>query len=738
MKPLVAGLCLGLAAWAPAAPAVQEETLVRRIAWPVTLEPRIPGGCDDLTPEDVLVLEDGVRLPVEALERRRIPAVHAIVIDNSLSMSTRIDAAKEAALAYLDRLPPDEPAMLASFSDNLILRTPLTLDRDALTTAMAKIEPYADTALNDAVYYSVKQLATRPERKILVLLSDGCDTASMVDRTLEEVATLAAEIPGLTLFPIGIDLAASCDDSRTGSRMSGPRIPLQKLAHESGGRMFETSNAAELGSIFDRIFERLELEGYVSYKPLYHGEFKQDVPGRTRLRRVRVKAAQPKRCRIESAGPLRRAEPDPAAATRDGPLDGMIRYRDWWSESGEPEEAVGRLELRAAAMVGHGADVEREPGWLYSAPDYYLDGRYRSRNDNVVRRVTRDYRVEVPSFERLTATGADPGRMLLALLANDDRPLVPVPGAETRNGRAHRWLGEKWIHGQTLLELRGTFGRALFNYDGYREFAYRKAREAYRTEMDRVLESSNVVPSLSADRLASLRRTIAAQRPEPTEEQLQRFLAGWLGDVRAHDLVVALETDAVNALLDPAAPASESAALVDAIDRHWAKLGDWFPPPTQVRIVTPLVPQYDPERDIVGFWRLILPRVTGGGPPQDRIPDHPLALTLLRGMGPTGQRIEALRYAFEDAKERRRIIGSARRSGLVQGDDWTSVPMVSMSIVGGDDIPLHLTVLWSGPEESPTPLCVDLGDDEPRPTGDWVERYAGIAPRCDGGGGGGR
>ena len=59
--------------------------------------------------------------------------------------------------------------------------------------------------------------------------------------------------------------------------------------------------------------------------------------------------------------------------------------------------------------------------------------------------------------------------------------------------------------------------------------------------------------------------------------------------------------------------------------------------------------------------------------------------------------------------------------------------MVSMSIVGEEDSPLELTVLWKGPENSPTPLGVDLGKKNTRPSGDWVERYAEIAPRCDGG-----
>ena len=84
---------------APALPTdFQQETRVRRIQWPITLEPRVPGGCDDLATGDIRVREDGVEVPVDGVEMRSLATIHAVVIDNSGSMDARLGAAKKAAL----------------------------------------------------------------------------------------------------------------------------------------------------------------------------------------------------------------------------------------------------------------------------------------------------------------------------------------------------------------------------------------------------------------------------------------------------------------------------------------------------------------------------------------------------------------------------------------------------------------------------------------------------------------
>lgn len=728
------GFCLGLAAWTPALPGnVREETLVRRIQWPVTIEPRVPNGCADASSETVKITEDGVEVPVDVLERQRLPAIHTILIDTSSSMQWRLDAAKEAARTYLERLPSDEPAMLATFSDNLIVNEALTTDREALIQALEEIDSYADTALNDALYYIVRHLAGRSERKILILLSDGCDSASLSAHSLDSVVDLATELPNLTVFPIGIDLPSRCETSMlTAARTNSPLLPLEKLALNSGGHLYRTRESSGLDKIFDDIFMRVQSEGFVSYRPLYHGEGARDRPGATVKRRVRIESRSPKRCKIGSAGPRTRTEraPDEAATTA---AVNSIRYRDWWSDSRDGLEPVGRLDLGETAMLGHGADLQRELSWLFSGPAYYFDGRYLAERNRSVRLHTRDYRVEVPPFEHLTTSLTDPTSILVHLLKIDAVPFLPLPDARTRRDRARRRLGQNWVHGQTLLEIREALGRGLFSYPGYREFAYRKAREEYRAEMQRTLRVSSEVRALAQEDRERLEQLVAARRPEPTDGQLQHYLADWLGDIRAHDLVVELESRAVDAALDPTLPQAEWP--------DWSTLGMWFPPPTQVRIISPLIPQYDPRRDVVGFWRIVLPEVTHSAAPFDSVPENPLGLIFTRKLveilEPRSERLRLgdLTYHWAEKTERRRIVRGARRQELISRNvPWSTIPVVSMTLGPEDEEGLSFTVLWTPGDSPPEPACIDLGEAGALPDGAWVEtlRYAllELAPEC--------
>jgi len=727
---------------------LQEEAQVRRIQWPITLDPRVPGGCDVFSGKDIVVREDGIEVPVDGFEERRMPAIHAVVLDNSGSMSARLGAAKKAALAYLERLPEDEPAMLATFSDNLILNSPLTTDRDALFRAMERIEPRAYTALHDAIYYTVGYLAERSERKILVLITDGCDSVSSTQYTLDDVVQMAGEVPNLTVFPVGIDLRSSCGGLVLNpGAASGPVLPLQKLATNSGGRLYRTKQSIGLGMVFDEIIERLQSEGYVTYRPLVHGVGPKDRAGQARRRRVRIESRRPKACRVTSAGPRMRLEP---AATRESPpiaeSRAEIDYRDWWTED-KDDEPVGRLELHEHFMLGHGADLDRERSMLYSATAFYLGNRYVAEVDRKIRVTKRNFTVDVPPFDRIRTSLTNPESMLLYLLQQDEAPFVPFPDPRGRRDRARRVLGDRWVHGQTMLQIRNALGRGLFQYPGYRDFAYRRTQEAYRAEMREVLRSSSHVRRMSGEDRTQLEHLIAQQRPEPRTGQLEHYLAEWLGDIPAYDLVVGFEGWTANTVLDTEVPETTATFLLDLIDTKWERLSRWFPPPTQVRIVTPLVPAYDAERDLVGFWRILLPRVTTGGP-RDAVPERPLGLTFVRDLTevtggrdawPEGVRMRDLSYHWDNRKTRRRTVRAARKRELIPHDiHWRKIPMVRMTFGIDDGDSLPCTVLWDPKPErpdSPTPaICVDLGDPATRPSGDWVEELRDsildIAPEC--------
>jgi Mg-chelatase subunit ChlD len=692
----------------PALPSgFQDRSKVRRIQWPVRFVEREPGGCDAISASDIELREDGVVVPVDAVERRRLPTIHAVVLDNSASMQGRIGTAREAALGYLQRLPEGEPAMLATFSDNLVLRTPLTTDREKFSRAVEGIEPRASTALNDAFHYSVKYLSSRPERKILIWITDGCDSVSLPKHSFASIMREAAEVPNLTVYPIGIDLPARCGGLlMTPGYLDGPVYPLQRLASSSGGELFRTKGGAALEMVFDAILKRVESEGFVSFRPLSFGDGPKDIEGKERKRRIRVRSKRERSCRVQSAGPLVRIERPPSTVAPQITEDLTVRRYD------------GRISLTRL-------ELDRERSLLYSPTSYHLKNDYISVLDRKERFIEREVTVEVPPFEWVQQRLTSPEALLYYLLQNEEVPFLPIDVAETRRERAQRRFGEKWTHGQTWIEMREPLARALFEYDGYREFAYARTQEDYRREMKQVLATSAEVQRLSEDDRERLRLLIEQQSPEPPPERLQNYLAEWLGDIPAYELVVGFEGWISNAVLSSPTEHSRSKALLDLVDRRWSQLDDWFPPPTQVRVIAPLVPTYDAEQNRIGFWRIVLPDVMGVGPPTNAVPPHPLGLTFIRHLMTASSdpsllhqsQLQRLSYRFDDRRTRRRMMRGARKRGLIPKDlYWKRVPMVQLDLgVESDQAPLAVTVLWEPEtrqaELPPEPICVHFSID---------------------------
>ena len=353
----------------------------------------------------------------------------------------------------------------------------------------------------------------------------------------------------------------------------------------------------------------------------------------------------------------------------------------------------------------------------------------------------------MPPFE--TVSGLDsPEALLLYLLENEHAPFAKPESPRGRRAAAKRELTSFWIHGQTLLELRQYFGEALAGYAGYREFADRRLLDEYRREMRELLEEASHLPP---EQLAALREAMDDPQVEARPADRQRFLAEWLGDISAYDLVTGLEARAANHLLDPRQPAARTARLVSAVESHWREFGEWFPPPTRVRIITPLIPAFDPQRELVGFYRILLPQVDSRGrPPPDRVPEAPLGLTFLRQViasageppGVDGRLdVRAISYQHPRNRIRRRIVRQAKKRDLIPAErSWREITVVHVEF-GGAGAPaagLGCTVLYDPrpprPGELREPFCLDFGTEPERLEHPWAgslyQALLEVAPDC--------
>jgi Ca-activated chloride channel homolog len=215
-----------------------------------------------LRDEDFTLLENGE--PVEITEvfqaGEQGPVTVILAIDRSGSMLDlgKIEAAKQAALAFVDQMRSEDQTGVVVFNTQVEVVQPITSDKDALRSAINGIQAFSDTAMYDALDQSLAQLQGVEGRKVVILLSDGLDNASR--HSFDEVMTLVNQTEA-SIYPIGLgDPSAGL-----GSTSAVNEEALQRLADESNGEYFFAPGPEDLQALYQQISLRLQNEYRITY-----------------------------------------------------------------------------------------------------------------------------------------------------------------------------------------------------------------------------------------------------------------------------------------------------------------------------------------------------------------------------------------------------------------------------------------------------------------------------------------
>jgi Ca-activated chloride channel family protein len=223
---------------------------------------QVPG----LSPDDITLLEDGVPQPITIFAQEEWPIRLQVLLDGSASMGVALPVAKRAATRLLRTLRPGDEAEVAQFNRSLRVLQESTGDVAALERAIEQVEAGGETALYNALYVALKEQTRHASgdelnRRAIVVLSDGEDTASMVDD--EQLIELARRA-GVVIYTIGLL-------TRPAAGQPAPSVPtyvLTALARETGGRAFFPRSLGELDGTYDRIATELRTLYGVGYVPL--------------------------------------------------------------------------------------------------------------------------------------------------------------------------------------------------------------------------------------------------------------------------------------------------------------------------------------------------------------------------------------------------------------------------------------------------------------------------------------
>jgi VWFA-related protein len=319
------------------------------VAVPVTVFDPYDSLVTSLTREDFTIFDNGQRQDITTFSSGLQPIRAVVLLDISASMMPVIDLARTAAEQFVIRLRPGDRAKTGMFSGKVTLTPEFTENRDSLLKWLGQELSFSNpTRLLDAINQAVTDLQSESGRRVVIVFTDGCDTASETAWSTisnrinaEDVMVYAVMFwPRIILQPpqqrtlsFGSARSGMMPPSRSNERplpctlhhflelksgtplsdflkvddprwTRGPQL-VHQLAADTGGGRLQLTPADEINSLFTTVMDELHYLYLLGFTP-------QRLDGK--LHELTVKLKDPKlqiRARRHYLAPLQ-----PAAAAR--------------------------------------------------------------------------------------------------------------------------------------------------------------------------------------------------------------------------------------------------------------------------------------------------------------------------------------------------------------------------------------------------------------------------------------
>ncbi|HYE15137.1 MAG TPA: VWA domain-containing protein [Pyrinomonadaceae bacterium] len=254
-----------------------------------------------LAREDFEVFDEGRRVEATYFAAGAERVALLFLLDASGSTRDIITQQRETALALFSRFGEHSRVAVMQFRERPELRLTFTNDlRAARRAFQIDSRPDSRTAIFDAALAAVRGFALSgadpAERRIVVLISDGLDTAS---ETGAAVAINEAREAGVSFYVIHVPLFAPRDGKLVARR---PSKGFKDLAEKTGGQFFTVGDAAssldpraehDLRPIFRAVAEDLAGQYVVGYHasaaPRKAGRHRVEVRLSDKRRKLRVR-----------------------------------------------------------------------------------------------------------------------------------------------------------------------------------------------------------------------------------------------------------------------------------------------------------------------------------------------------------------------------------------------------------------------------------------------------------------
>jgi Ca-activated chloride channel family protein len=267
----------------PASPPLTVRVETNLVALDVTAIDHNGNYVRDLRREEFELLEGGIPRPFDLFAvtsqsslSRPLAVVMALDLSGSLKPEEAVTL-REAALKFVDLMKGDSVFAAVTFNHEVKVRQRFTKDGSKLAKTLRKVTRFeGSTRLYDAIDRSVQLLdreAPRfqrgiPLRRAVIVISDGFDSASVIDR--REMVQRAMRA-GVTIYSITLPSYMLSPTQQLG-RVLTP-LDATRLVHATGGTDF-SADVQNIQPVFQALAEEIQSSYTLAfYADRYDGQY---------------------------------------------------------------------------------------------------------------------------------------------------------------------------------------------------------------------------------------------------------------------------------------------------------------------------------------------------------------------------------------------------------------------------------------------------------------------------------
>jgi Ca-activated chloride channel family protein len=251
----------------PAAQDLIFKSSAERVTIAVVARNRNGRPLSGLSAGDFQVLDDGRSRTILDFRNDANAVSVALLLDTSGSMriGPKLQRAVDVGNFLLASMQEGtDEAGLFVFDKSVRAASPFSSDFAQVRSALSVTHPFGSTSLYDAVADTAQQLATRPGRRALVVLTDGVDTSSQL--TPAQVSGIASGID-MPVYVVAVGaLPPAAGDERNAATGVEASADLSDLARWSGGAFYHVDTPGEGSTAARQIVSELRSQYLLAFE----------------------------------------------------------------------------------------------------------------------------------------------------------------------------------------------------------------------------------------------------------------------------------------------------------------------------------------------------------------------------------------------------------------------------------------------------------------------------------------